>query len=497
MARAAGRRARFYNRRGEAVSAIAAVSLRRTTLTEESVDTAVREIEIEGTSYVYAESQQPTLTRIAERVARLRETGALTPDVLHRLRKYFRIKNVYHSNAIEGNTLSVGETRQVVELGMTLTGKSLKDQAEARSLGAATDFLESLVKGAAIPITEADLRQIHSLVLKGVDDENAGRYRRVPVTISGSAYSPPGPESVPAEMNEFGSWLAQATAAHRNAAPATGLLTAATAHTWFVHVHPFVDGNGRVARLLMNLVLMRSGIPIAIIARDDRMRYYDALEQAQTSDLSGVVALLCECVHESLEEYEKAADEQREQEEWAKSIAERFEAQAGKREAAEYEVWRSAMDLLMGHMRQTALMISESTRFARIWFKEFGHLTLDKYVALKHRQSAKRTWFFRIDFRSGDRSARYLFFFGFPSEVMKPSCDVTLWISREEPPGSYNYDRLEDIHAANVPTACEIGYVAKEERFILRNRAQRTQEGRIETIGKAFFDDVIRKHFGT
>ena len=80
---------------------------------------------------------------------------------------------------------------------------------------------------------------------------------------------------------------------------------------------------------------------------------------------------------------------------------------------------------------------------------------------------------------------------------MKPSCDVTLWIAREEPPGSYNYDRLDDIHAANAPTTCEIGYVAKEERFIQRNRAQRTQEGRIEKTGKAFFDDVIRKHFDT
>ena len=91
-------------------------------------------IMINGTPYEYSESQQTTLDEIAGRVATLRAMGRLTGEVLHNLRKYFRVKNIYHSNAIEGNMLSVGETRQVVELGMTLTGKSLKDQAEAKNL---------------------------------------------------------------------------------------------------------------------------------------------------------------------------------------------------------------------------------------------------------------------------------------------------------------------------------------------------------------------------
>ena len=377
-------------------------------------------MEIIGTPYEYSESQQVTLDTIADRVTKLRETGSLTSEVLHNLRKYFRVKNIYHSNAIEGNMLSVGETRQVVELGMTLTGRSLKDQAEAKNLGQATDFLEKLVSRPEVPITESDIRQIHTVVLKGIDDANAGAYRKVAVEISGSEFSPPGPESVSAEMRDFGVWLNTATIPGKRFASVEGILIATAAHTWFVHVHPFIDGNGRVARLLMNLVLMRFGIPIAIIAREDRIRYYDALEQAQSSDLSGFVALLCECVHESLEEYEHAAAQQKEQQEWAKSIAERFGSKEDTKSRNEYEVWRSAMDLLMGYMRQTAELISEATPTAQIYFKEFGHLDTEKYIGLKNGQSAKRTWFFRIDFRSGDVAVRYLFFFGMPSPTLRP-----------------------------------------------------------------------------
>lgn len=454
----------------------------------------MNEIEISETMYVYSKSQQPTLDGIAERVTQLRSTGKLTPEVLHNIRKYFRIKNIYHSNAIEGNRLGAGETRQVVELGMTLTGKSLRDQAEARNLGHATDFLESLVADTVTPIVEANVREIHALVLKGIDDANAGAYRRVPVEISGSSFPPPAPESVAAQMGQFGAWLAKATVSTGQFASADAILAAAVAHTWFVHVHPFIDGNGRVARLLMNLVLMRFGIPIAIISRDDRMRYYDSLEDAQSSDLSSFVALLCECIHESLEEYEHAAREQREREEWAKTLGRQLGARESAKIKNQYEVWRSAMDLLMGYMRQTAALISESTPAAKIYFREFGQLALDKYTGLRKGQSVKRTWFFRMDFRSGDLAARYLFFFGSASNTLK-KCDVTLWIAREEPPGSYFYERLDNIGAPNVPRMREVGYNVTKERFACRDYDDKAKEGKVEMLGKAFYEDVIKKHF--
>lgn len=213
----------------------------------------------------------------------MRSHGQLSPQALEKIRKYFRIKNIYHSNAIEGNVLDVGETRQVVEMGLTLTGKPLKDQAEARNLGHALDLLEQLATNPDQPITEREVREIHSLVLAGIDDDNAGSYRTVQVKISGSGFDPPGPESVPAEMEAFGEWL-KMSSLPGGGSILSGLVLAVAAHAWFVTIHPFVDGNGRVGRLLMNLILMRHGYPIAVIAKEDRLRYYDALEDSQTSE---------------------------------------------------------------------------------------------------------------------------------------------------------------------------------------------------------------------
>jgi len=451
---------------------------------------------IQGTSYEYEPSQDSVLREIGERVAALRATGALTPEVLHTLRRYFRIKNIYHSNAIEGNQLTVGETRQVVEQGLTLTGKSLKDQAEAKNLAEATDYLEELVRDPAQALTLADVRTIHHLVLSGLDDQNAGAFRVVPVEISGSQFKPPGPESIASEMERYAEWLGKASVPGDRFGSPEGLLVAAVAHTWLVYVHPFIDGNGRVARLLMNLLLMRYGVPIAIIGREDRLRYYDSLERSQIGDISAFIGLLCECVHESLEEYEVAATEQREREEWARSIAEQMGAAEEARARNRYEVWKGAQELLKGYMRQTASMIDEANPFIRVYFKDFGALEFEKWVSLGKGRSAKRTWFFRVDFVLGERTARYLFFFGSRSPALR-ECGVTLHIAREEPPNTYNYERLELITSPDVPNLVEIGYDSKAERFVSHHRDGATSSGKIERLGRLFFEDVKKKHFSS
>jgi Fic family protein len=453
-------------------------------------------IDLESTPFCYENSQQAILDEISQRVQQLRTTGRLTPEVLKTIRRYFRIKNIYHSNAIEGNVLDVGETRQVVEHGLTLTGKPLKDQAEAKNLSQAIDYLEQLASKATEPIRETDVRQLHYLVLKGINDDNAGKYRTETVEIAGSDFLPPGPETIPASMEEFGAWLGTASIRTSDEYGAlTALLNAAVAHTWLVHIHPFIDGNGRVARLLMNLILMRHGFPIAIITKEDRLRYYDALEISQSSNLTPFLALLSESLHESLEEYERAAEQQLEREEWAQTVAAKFGYLQQARVENEYEVWRSAMDLLKSYFRQTSELINEATPFAQIYFKDFGALEVQKYTSLRLGESAKKTWFFRIDFRSGEKAARYLFFFGYPSPLMPDDTEVTLHAAREEPENSFNYERLELIQAPNVPSVLEIGYKPKDEVFVSRERGKTIMKGKVEEIGKKFFDEVVKMHF--
>ncbi len=458
-------------------------------------------IEIPSTSYCYEESEDQNFQVLSERVKNMRSEGQLSPDVLHRIRKFFRLKNIYHSNAIEGNLLNVGETRQVVELGLTITGKPLKDQAEARNLSEALDFLEELAKDSNEPITESDIRQLHLLVLKGIDDDGAGSYRTVPVEISGSAFPPPGPESIGAEMQEFAIWLNGAsTPSDETFASVDGLIAAAVAHTWLVRIHPFIDGNGRVSRLIMNLILMRHGFPIAVVSKEDRLRYYETLEESQSSDLTPFITLLAECIEESLEEYERAVEEQREQSEWVQSLAQKFTQPERMRAENEYEVWRNSMELLKSHLRQIANILNETpdfSKFGEVFFRDFGTLEFEKYAGLRLGESAKRTWFFRVDFYRGDKSARYLLFFGSSSRILRQRCDVTLHVAREESPKSYRYERLDNITAPNVPNLVEIGYEMSKEQFVVRRRDNTVASGRIEVFGKKFFEDIIDKHFRT
>ncbi|MCW5729216.1 MAG: Fic family protein [Alphaproteobacteria bacterium] len=452
---------------------------------------------IAGTDYVVSEDMVRQLEQLALRVERMRQAGRLSPDALRRLRKYFRIKNIYNSNAIEGNILDIGETRMVVEQGLTLTGRPLKDQAEAKNLSEAIDYLEELAADPIRPISEADIRQLHFLVLKNVKDADAGVYRAVQVEIGGSKYMPPGPESVPAQMELFCTWLARRSVKETKTDIPSAILDAAAAHTWFVTIHPFVDGNGRVARLILNLLLMRNGCPIAIVTKADRGRYYDALELSQESDLTAFLALIIECMDESLEEYEHAVREQVEHQEWASSIVEKLDKPQRSRAENEYEVWRNAMELLKSVFQQTSGLLAAGSTTTQVWFKDFGKLEFEKYYALRYRKSAKQTWFFRIDIRSGEKTARYLFFFGSPSGRFPKDSDVTLHVAREEPPGSFKYNRLDELSAPNVPNLVEIGYDAKQESFVSRTKAGKLSQTKIEILCRHFFEEVTNRHFSS
>ena len=452
--------------------------------------------EIPNTPFVYDARLQEDLDELSNRVGGMRSAGKLSQDAMQRIRQYFRIKNIYHSNAIEGNILDVGETRQVVELGLTLSGKPLRDQAEAKNLSEALDFLENLAREDSEPLRAHDVRQLHGLILRGIDDENAGSYRSVEVAISGSQYTPPAPESVPPQMEEFFDSVGPLTIVpNDDARYSTNPIPLAVAcHAWFAQIHPFIDGNGRTARILMNLVLMRFGYPIAIITREDRLRYYDALEESQVSDLSGLMSLVIESVSETLEEYERAVEEQRAQIEWAQSLVDRFTQPEKIRASNEYEVWKGAMELLSGHFRQVVQTLHDAPgNLGQIYFKHFGNLELEKYLVLRQGESAKRTWFFRVDFRTGERASRYLFFFGYASGSMREFTNVTLHIAREERP--FYYERLDQIFAPNLPSLRELGYSSTDEQFVARYDFSDCRMQRIENLAKNFFEDVVRLDF--
>ena len=224
------------------------------------------------------------------------------PDVLVRnLEDWFRIELTYTSNAIEGNTLTRRETALVVEKGLTVGGRSLVEHLEAANHADALNWVQEQVNCKPNNIKQKDILQIHSMILKGIDDEHAGCYRLVAVRISGSTIVLPNPIIVPDLMVEFVKWIKKASNIHP-------IELAAEAHYRLASIHPFVDGNGRTARLLMNLILLMTGYPPAIIAKRDRLAYITALEKAQTGgSKDDYLKLIVKAINRSLDIYLKAA----------------------------------------------------------------------------------------------------------------------------------------------------------------------------------------------
>jgi len=183
------------------------------------------------------------------------------------------IEYTYESNRIEGNTLTLGETGIIIDKGLTVGGKSMREHLEAINHYEAVLFIRDLVQQQA-PVTEYLLKQLHALILRGIDRENAGCYRSIPVMISGSRHLPPQPWQVPILMQDCCHWYDE------NKSLMHPVILAAEMHERLVTIHPFIDGNGRTARLLMNLILLGNGYPLANIggSTESRLAYYQALE---------------------------------------------------------------------------------------------------------------------------------------------------------------------------------------------------------------------------
>jgi Fic family protein len=214
------------------------------------------------------------LESLTQKKRRLDESRPYSSEVLHNLARWFLIELTYTSNALEGNTLTRLETAVVVEKGLTVGGKTLVEHLEATNHAAALRKVLEIARSPVSTLTEQILLELHAMILRGIDDANAGRYRSIPVRISGSRVVLPNPAKVAGLMSEFFGNLLAMTGSHP-------LEIAAEAHYRLVTIHPFIDGNGRTARLLMNLVLLQNGYPPALIRMRDRVPYLKSLEKAQ------------------------------------------------------------------------------------------------------------------------------------------------------------------------------------------------------------------------
>jgi Fic family protein len=192
------------------------------------------------------------------------------------------IEYTYDSNRIEGNTLTLRETDLVINKGLTIGGKSMQEHLEAVNHYEAIQYVRELSADSA-NFSEKVIKDIHAIILQGIDRENAGKYRNVPVAISGSRHIPPQPWQVPVLMEQLIAWYAE------NESGLHPVVLAAEVHERIATIHPFIDGNGRTVRLIMNLILMQRGYLVVNIAGDteSRLAYYNALEKVNLEGEKG------------------------------------------------------------------------------------------------------------------------------------------------------------------------------------------------------------------
>ena len=336
-------------------------------------------------------SQQ--IKNLTQEVEDFRQTP-LDKIALEKLREHFRTHHIYHSTGIEGNRLTLQETSLVLKEGIDISGKPLKDSVEVKNLGIAFDFLYELVQD-DVEITENYLKQIHKLIIGSDDSLSPGEYRNIGVIITGSEHRPPEPFEVPIKMRELFDWI-------KENQPQNPIITAAVAHHEMVKIHPFKDGNGRTARLLLNLILLKAGFPICNIKRTERPEYYNALSLADEGEYEPIVEVITKNCTILFEEYTRVRDESNRLKDWAKRIGAKDTLQRLSKLKAEFELWLNKVNQIKLQFKQVVSIIDENVESYYVSFYEYPQITFEKYQQLKEKGIAPSTNFFSIRFHNND-----------------------------------------------------------------------------------------------
>jgi Fic family protein len=246
------------------------------------------------------------LRQLTRKQQKLQKLLSMRPAQQEHLEEWLRVELTYSSNAIEGNTLTRIETAEVIEkgVGAVISGKPLKDQLEAINHAKALEFITRLAhnKRTHQDITEQEILTIQKILLTGIEDSWAGKYRNIEIFVRGSNTDFPLPEKVPALMKRFVAWLSEQQEIHP-------VILAAEAHFRLVSIHPFRDGNGRTARLLMNLILLIHDFPMAVIRQENRNEYLVLFDNVRkTNDMEPFYTLVSLAVDRSLTAYMNAVE---------------------------------------------------------------------------------------------------------------------------------------------------------------------------------------------
>ena len=386
---------------------------------------------------------QELILDATELARQVNERRPLPAEVLEKIQRELLGERVFNSNAIEGNTLTLRETISVLQTGEIVDVGRKREATEAINLGKAIAEVQRMVGD---PESWTDLVRfaaLHRTLLTDVKDDAAGVIRRDRVILTGAKHQPPKPSALDPILQQFFGRLKDAT----NVEP---IWLAAWVHWAIARIHPFLDGNGRMARLWQDLILFGHRLTAAVIRHQDRNEYYSALGAADDDDFNPLTQLVARSLNKTLQIYVNAQREVDELKDWAAEIVGESNARLDERRKLEYLRWARQMDLLRDAFERCATQVTNaSDGTVEVQVRSFDIIDQSTWETLRSGGRAAKTWFFWMNFRRGQERIQYCFFFGHhffaPTDrgVSDFGPSVCLLVSEQE--GEEKAVRLSDL----------------------------------------------------
>jgi Fic family protein len=380
-------------------------------------------------------------------VAEIDRSRPIPAHISQAFREELVYDRIYSSAVTEGNRLSRRETIALLEAGVIEAG-SRKDVAEVESLGRAVLALDAMLQSKS-PLSEGAVRELHSIVTAEDSSAKPGFYRLDEVTISGSTVTPPSAGDVPDLVRQIVSRILEA------GSDESPVVIAAWAHWALTRVHPFRDGNGRVARLLQDYVLIDRGyFAIPLFAEDRERAYYEALDAADNGDGRPLIELLAKNALRVGDRLLRALREDEEKRDWLATVTRTAAERVRETEHRRFVRWDRRIAALRLEFQELADELSSTIPEMSIRLRGYEGVDFEKFKALRTRGRAERTWVFGIDVKHGDTRLRFVLWacthFQRSSDPFERVEDPALLVSMEERPDASGeaapyYRRLDDL----------------------------------------------------
>lgn len=347
---------------------------------------------------------QALLDDLDQAARKVNDLRPLSTELVAKVSRELLGERVYSSNAIEGNTFNLGETVETLRTGhIDITRR--REATEVVNLGNAINHLQENLLAAVSPYDVGSFLKLHSLLLRGINDDWAGRFRDQQVLIRGAKHQPPEHRYVAGMMEQFLERL-------RDVKDVNVIQLATWAHWSIARIHPFMDGNGRMARLWQDLILFRGRFTCAIIPPEAKTDYLRSLAAADEGDFNPLTQLIAQRVASTLDKYLIAQKEAEATSEWAKKLIDETSARATERRRLAYLRWSRKMEELRYEFEICASTVTHASTEIEIQVYPYDIIDQGTWESIRAGSPATKTWFFKVNFKRERKYLNYIFFFG-------------------------------------------------------------------------------------